>query len=190
MMLLWWLAILATSANGPSANADYDDPPPLRSARSQFIILDPPMLLPLVSLERAIEGSVPLAGYGGKVVLLNFWATWCAPCVAELPSLDRLQAEMSSKGIEVVAVSVDDADVDRVVPFLGALGIRHLTPFVDPLHRIAYFSTDGADIAPFALYALPISYVIDPTGRVRGYMPGSAAWDSDEARALLRYYQE
>ncbi len=125
-------------------------------------------------------GVTNLRRYRGKVVLLNVWATWCAPCVYELPALDRLQAATDKAGVAVLAVSVDLEGMSKVAPFAARLDLKNLTVLSDPAGRIA----DGLNIGE----GLPWSFVIDRQGRVRGYLMGAADWDSAAGRALLDYY--
>jgi thiol-disulfide isomerase/thioredoxin len=127
--------------------------------------------------------------FRGKVVLMNFWATWCPACRIELPALDRLQQVMGRDGLQVVSVSVDRGDQRRsVAQYVRERGIRNLPIYLDPESRIAHSEGSADRRAPFALYGMPISYVISRTGDVQGYMLGEADWSSDAARNLLVYY--
>ena len=122
---------------------------------------------------------VKLSASPGKTVLLNLWATWCAPCVKELPSLDPLQAELGGDRFRVVLVSVDRKGLEVAAPFLERVGVRTLRTAADPKSELARaFGTSG----------LPTSILIGPDGRVLGRMLGDAEWDSPEAKALIRHY--
>ena len=125
------------------------------------------------------ETARELGDFRGRVVLVNLWATWCPPCVHEMPSLDRLQGALGGEGLAVLAVSVDRKGLAIVKPFLRDLAVRHLEPYVDP---------NGTLAAAFGMTAVPTSYLIDARGRLVGAMEGSAPWDSPEAKALLRHY--
>jgi thiol-disulfide isomerase/thioredoxin len=109
----------------------------------------------------------------GRVVVLNFWATWCIPCVAELPALDRLAG--AAPDFAVLAVSADRTGADVVKPFLAAHGISHLTVLLDP-----HMQAGGA----FGVAGFPTTLVIDASGRLRGRLEGPADWAS--AAALVR----
>ena len=136
-------------------------------------------LAPDFTLENMQGEKVNLADLRGKVVIVNFWATWCAPCIREVPSLDRLQAELGPEGLQVVAVSVDRAGAEIVGPFLAELGVTRLDILLDPKFRSA---------RAFSISGLPATFVIDPEGRLVGGLEGPAEWDSPDALALLRYY--
>lgn len=161
--------------------------PPFRHNGGQFTLTEPPRSVRHVRF-RALRGAeIPLARSLGKVVLVNFWATWCPPCRRELLALDRLAAGRDRSKLDVKAVSIDRGGREAVEPFLRKLGVRHLEVLVDPGGALA--SPDREETgAAFALYALPISYLVDPTGSVVGYFPGEADWTSAEAAALLAYF--
>jgi thiol-disulfide isomerase/thioredoxin len=126
--------------------------------------------------------------FRGKIVLMNLWATWCPACRQELPALDALQQAMGRDGLQVIAVSVDRGDRRSVERYINDRRIRNLQVFVDPDARIAHYEGSADRNAPFALYGMPISYVISRSGEVQGYVMGEADWSSDAARKLLAYY--
>lgn len=175
---------------GQSAEASppFDGPPPFETSRQQFRIIHPVRHVPDIRLSRIDGTSTGFADFRGKVVLLNFWATWCPPCRAELPILDRLQKEMRGSDLKVVAVSVDRGDRRQVERFVQNLNIRHLSIYLDAEGRIAHSSADGNRDAPFALYGMPITYVIGRSGSIGGYLMGEADWSSEAAKNLLGYY--
>ncbi len=155
--------------------------PPLEGWMAQFTLNDPPRPAPETEFH-TIEGDrVTLAAFKGKTVLVNFWATWCMPCIREMPSLDRLQAAFDRKSFEILAVSVDRGGAEIVIPFLKKLKIKTLTPYLDRRMALA---------RAFAIPGMPTSYLIDAEGRVVGSLPGIAEWDSPEAKALVRFYVE
>jgi thiol-disulfide isomerase/thioredoxin len=110
---------------------------------------------------------------------LNFWATWCPPCIAEMPALDKLQAEMGGKDFAVVAVSTDREGIKKSAPFYRRAGIKNLTLYND---------TRGNLLDAFKVKSLPITVLLDREGRVIGRMEGAAQWDSAEAKALIAHY--
>ena len=179
--------LLVLAPDGVAAWSD-NDPPALRNGGHQFTLLRPLRPAPLTPLLMADGRVVDLGRFRGQVVLLNFWATWCPPCVSEMPSLDRLQADMKKDGLKVVAVSIDRDGLRAVAPFFERLGLADLDIFLDPELSAAYFETSAAKRAAFVLYGLPITYIIDHEGAVMGYIRGAADWDSKEARRFLHYY--
>ena len=149
--------------------------------RAQFILKAPPRPAPATAFRTADGDKVTLASFKGKVILVNFWATWCAPCIREMPSLDRLQAAIGSDAFLVIAVSEDRAGPEKALPFMKKIGIEHYT---------SYFDRDMALARALHLRGMPTSYLIDGTGDVVGSLTGIAEWDAPEAVALIRYYVE
>ena len=132
------------------------------------------------AFEREGGGKQTLADFRGRAVLLNLWATWCVPCRAEMPALDRLQAAKGDQGFEVVAVNVDTARLDRRAAFLDSIGVKALTRYADPSGDV--FETlrkDGKALG------LPVTLVIDKDGCEIGAVEGGVKWDSAEAEALV-----
>lgn len=162
-------------------------PPPFYSHGGQYTMLRPVMPAPSEPIVTAGGSAVDFTALRGKVVLLNFWATWCVPCVYEMPSLDRLQAADVNNRVHVLPIAVDTGGKAAVIAFYQRLGLSHLDVCVDPEQQIGYFRTDNPKDAPFPLYALPVTYAIDPRGIVRGYVPGAATWDSPSATVLIDY---
>ncbi len=155
-------------------------PPPLQGERRPFTEVVPPYAAPLTPMYTAKGGVINLRRYRGKVVVLNFWATWCASCLYELPMLSRVQTDLGGDGLDVVTLNVDEADAKRVARYFDRLGIDNLPRHQDPAARApAAFKTR---------HGLPWSFVIDRQGMVQGYIMGSVNWDSDAARKLLEYY--
>lgn len=111
--------------------------------------------------------SVSLQDFRGKIVVLNFWATWCPPCVREMPSLDRLQALLGGAHFAVVAVAAERAPMDRLRAFYDQQGLQHLALYQDP--EMALSRAVGVE-------GLPTTLVLDAEGRVLGRHTGYADW--------------
>jgi thiol-disulfide isomerase/thioredoxin len=156
---------MASSGSGAGGN---DDPPRLVGYSRQYTLLTPVRTARLTLFRTADGEAIDLSYFWGKVVLLNFWATWCAPCVREMPSLNRLAAEMACGGLAVVPVAIDRAGLSAVIPFYRDHGLDNLAMYLDPDQRTAYTRTRNPNNAEFALYGLPISHLVDRQGRVRG----------------------
>ena len=165
-----------------------EGPPPFESGRHQFTILRPARAVPPVEVARLDGKTTNLASFRGKVVLVNLWATWCPACRAELPILERLQDTMGRSALQVLAISLDRGGRAIVTPFLRDLKIRRLDIGLDPESRLVHKPDDDDPAIPFDAYGMPISYVIDPAGRIAGYVTGEADWMSEDARNLLAYY--
>ena len=136
---------------------------------------------PKISFAAGDGGTLGLEHFAGKVVLLNLWATWCVPCVREMPTLDRLQAELGGPQFEVLALSSDRAGATVVEPFYREHGLRHLRVYLDPA---------GEATRALAVRGLPTTVLIDPRGNEIGRLEGTAEWDSAEAKALVRHHFE
>jgi thiol-disulfide isomerase/thioredoxin len=172
------LALAAGVVPVPAAHAE--DPPAFLGAAGQFMLIRPLKKAPFAAVDDEKGKPVDLAArLKGKVVLLNFWATWCAPCVTELPTLDRLQGALGGDKFEVVAVSVDLKGIEKVGPFWKEKGYKHLQIRLDQR---------GTMMKAFRTRGLPTTFLVDHEGNVVGYLEGHADWASPEAKALVRYY--
>lgn len=170
----WRLAIIGLLiATGAWAQAL----PAFRGALGPITIHDNPRALPELTFRGAGDRPLTIADFRGRVVLLNFWATWCAPCVEEMPSLERLQAAVGGADFEVVAISIDRQGARLVEAFFARLGIARLAMYLDP---------SGASARVLNLPGLPTTLLIDREGREVGRLPGNASWDTPAAQALIR----
>ncbi len=115
--------------------------------------------------------------FRGRALVVNFWATWCPPCVAEMPSLDRAHAVLAGDGIEVLALSSDRGGRAQVEPFYQRTGLRHLAILLDPR---------GAAGRALSIRGLPTTLVLDRAGREVARLEGEAAWDHPEMMAAIR----
>jgi thiol-disulfide isomerase/thioredoxin len=157
--------------SGPGANALS------QGHMAAFVFRKEPEALPAFGFQDGTGRERTLADWRGKVVLLNLWATWCAPCRKEMPALDRLQAELGSDRFEVVAVSVDRTGLAGAKKFLEETGAGRLALYVDPSARLA---------ATLRAVGLPATLLIDAEGREIGRLLGPAEWDSEDAKRLIR----
>ena len=118
-----------------------------------------------------------LQDYKGKVILVNFWATWCAPCRAEMPSLDALQAELGGDDFQVVTIATGRNPMPAIKSFFSETGVTNLPILLDPRQSLA--RNMGA-------LGLPATMIIDREGREVARLVGDADWHSADALALLR----
>jgi thiol-disulfide isomerase/thioredoxin len=133
--------------------------------------------VPEVSFTPENGQPTSLKAWKGRVVLVNLWATWCAPCRKEMPSLAALQSELGSKDFEVVAISLDRKGLEGSGQFLKEVGATALKLYADP-------TTDT--LSKFQAVGLPASILIDRQGREIGRLLGPAEWNSPEAKALIK----
>ena len=137
---------------------------------------------PAIALSFDAPGGkkLTLADFKGRALLVNLWATWCVPCRAEMPALDRLQAKAGGPDFEVVAINVDTARLERAPAFLDGIGVKTLTRYADP-------SADAFETLRLAGKALglPTSLLIDKDGCEIGVVAGPADWDKPDAVAAV-----
>jgi thiol-disulfide isomerase/thioredoxin len=152
---------------------------PLRAGAypGRFVPSDPPMAMPGFVFEDSRGRSLTLADFRGHPVLLNLWATWCGPCVEEMPSLDQLQADMKNQNLIVIALDQERDSGTAAAAYFRRHDIRNLTVFNDPSERTSSL---------LHVSGLPTSFLIDAKGMMRGFVVGSAAWASPEMEALVR----
>ncbi|MCZ8548194.1 TlpA family protein disulfide reductase [Mesorhizobium qingshengii] len=146
-------------------------------APQNFAVHETPVPVPEFQFQDANRQPKTLADFRGKVVLLNIWATWCAPCRKEMPTLDRLQGKLGGSDFEVVALSVDRAGPDVVKKFFAEIGIEHLA-----------LSVDASAKAMFAIgtIGLPTTLLIDRDGKEIGRLIGPAEWDAPDMIDFIR----
>ena len=123
------------------------------------------------------EEKVKLSDYRGKVVLLNFWATWCPPCIREMPSMERLHQQVDAENFKVIAVNQME-DVDQVFAFTGQLEI-------DPTFAILFDSTSEVS-RDYAVRGLPTTYLIDKEGNIRYRAVGGREFDHAEVIKTIK----
>ena len=143
---------------------------------STFSLVRFPTPLPAPEFQAPTPSRAPLrlADFRGRYVLLNFWATWCAPCREEMPSMERLYRKLGPKRLTVVAVS-QDSEVDQVPAMVAKLGVTFPIA-LDPTMKIS---------DQFGVSALPSTFLIDPSGHVIAATMGGREWDSAGALAYF-----
>lgn len=171
------LAILAAGVLAVYLNwfADRAPPPSLGSIEN-FIAAREVKPAPLAAFIDEDGKTLTLEKFRGKIVVLNLWATWCTPCVAEMPMLDRLQQQLEDVGVVVIALSLDRGGPTAVREFYDEHGIEHLKIYVDPTMRAQ---------STFNVIGLPTTILIDREGRDRGRLVGPAEWDEARAADLV-----
>jgi len=173
--LIWLLLSLLAAP----VLANHSETEPSDGTVNSFIAVETPQpVMPLPMIRDNTE-SLSLADFEGKLVLLNLWATWCPPCIRELPALDRLQQRLGSDRFEVLAVALDDAGYPAVRSFYDRLDIKHLGLYMGRIEEFA---------RQFPVDVFPASFFIDARGRVISYMRSYADWDDPQADALIQRY--
>jgi len=167
---------LAIGANpGLSGAAFAGDVASLREGDMKKLALhETPAEVPAATFLDAKDAEVPLANWHGQWVVLNFWATWCAPCRKEMPSLLRLQQAMPD--IAVLPVATGRNAVEGIERFYEEAGVQALPILRDPKSDFA---------RPMAVMGLPVTVILNPEGQEVARLIGDAEWDSDSAKAVI-----
>jgi len=165
--------LLAAPALGAADEGEADMPD--RTKLGEFVPSSQPFTAPAISLADTNGHSVELSELRGKLVLVNLWATWCEPCLREMPSLERLQSRFGER-IAVLAVSEDRGGNKTVEPFIAKLGLKSVKIYIDPKSEVGH---------AFGVRGLPTSFLIDREGKVFGRVEGAAEWDSPKILGIL-----
>ncbi len=167
---------LAGLASAPAGAQDWSAVEALREGDMKKLVFSDPQPVPDIAVLGPDGSEISLAAYEGSWVVLNFWATWCAPCRVEMPTLAALQTEMAEAPVEVVTVATGRNSPQGIARFFDEIGVENLPQHRDP----------GQDLArAMAILGLPITVILDPEGREVARLRGDAHWDSESAIAIL-----
>ncbi|RJF79640.1 TlpA family protein disulfide reductase [Azospirillum cavernae] len=176
---LWWSADALPLAAPPAPEVVRLGAPIPVAGLEKYKGAETPKPIPPLAFVDGEGRRVDLSQFGGRVALLNLWATWCGPCVKEMPSLDRLQGQLGGDAFQVVALSLDRGGKAAVEPFYQKTGVNNLALYLDP---------GSASMQALGLRGLPTTLLIDAQGRELGRVEGAVEWDSPEVLAFLRGY--
>jgi thiol-disulfide isomerase/thioredoxin len=140
-----------------------------------------PVSLHDVSFKGADGQPLSIGNFSGKTLLLNVWATWCVPCREEMPALNALEKSMGNDKFEVVAVNIDTGDDEKPKAFRTDYGIDKLGYYRDSTMGV-FNALKKQGLA----FGLPVTLLIDSKGCLVSAMNGPAAWDSDDAKNLIK----
>lgn len=185
---IYWKA--SPSGNAPAteslAEACKSDPetlatlkPLARGEVAAMAVREEPTALPELAFLSAEGEALTLADFAGQAMLVNLWATWCAPCRAEMPALAELQAELGGDDFKVLAINIDTGDVAKPKAFLDEIGVSNLGLYRDA--SMGVFNTLKKEGLAFGL---PVTLMIGKDGCMLGAMNGPAEWASTDAKAL------
>jgi thiol-disulfide isomerase/thioredoxin len=168
----WVIAVAVTLLLAlPAAPAAAEE----KLSLGEFIPQTPPQPAPAVGFIDLAGKPASLDDFRGKPAIVNLWATWCQPCLKEMPSLERLQQRFAAK-LTVAAISEDRGGTQTVTPFIAKLKLGDLELYLDPQSDVAH---------AFKVPGLPTSIVIDAAGQVVGKVEGAAEWDSPEMVGII-----
>ena len=165
---------LAAPGLGIAAESEPDTPD--RTKLGEFVPASQPSPAPAISLVDSSGQTIELSDLRGKPLIINLWATWCEPCLREMPSLERLQSRFGER-IAVLAVSEDRGGNKTVEPFIAKLGLKSVKIYMDPKSEVGH---------AFAVRGLPTSLLIDRNGMVLGRVEGAVDWDSPKILGVLQ----
>lgn len=161
----------------PTSNATQNEAGKLNSGHMAAFVFKPaPEPIEEVSFKNGNDQPTTLSDFKGKAILLNLWATWCAPCREEMPALDRLQNQLGSNKFEVVALSVDRGGAEKSQQFLDKINVKNLNLYVDE---------KAGSSSALKVIGMPTTLLIDADGREVGRLVGPAEWDSTDAVRLI-----
>ncbi len=165
-------------AAAPAVWADLAAAAELREGdMKKLIFRDPPKPVSNAAFFLADDaGEATLEDYQGKYVLLNFWATWCAPCRKEMPQLSELQGEFGGDDFEVLTIATGRNSPTGIKKFFDEIGVDNLPRHQDPKQALA---------SQMGIFGLPITVLIDPEGNEVARLRGDADWASDTAKAII-----
>ena len=177
LALLVMYTALSMGAN--TAIADTQDLLGLRSGDMKKLVIHES---PVATSDAAFDleddgGKGSLADYRGKYVLLNFWATWCAPCRTEMPQINALQKEFGGDEFQVLTIATGRNSPEGIKRFFAEAGIDSLPRHQDPKQALA---------SQMGIFGLPITVILDPEGREIARLRGDAKWDSDSAKSIIK----
>ena len=142
-----------------------------KSALSHLIVHDEPISLSLPPMLNEKGEEEALSEHFGSVLVVNFWATWCAPCRREMPSLHRLQEKFSPNDVKIIAIAVGRHKQEKIQSFLASIGAEGMMIRLDPKLQVS---------AALRVRGLPATLLLDRRGREMARLIGEAEWDTDE----------
>jgi len=169
--------VLILAISGPHSTLEAQNTGLAPKDLHNFKATIPPKPVPKVAFLDGTGQNRSLKDYQGRGVVLNFWATWCGPCVREMPQLDRLNALIRGHGIDVLTLSEDRDGASLVQKFFQINELKTLPPLRDPQGRV---------MRRLSVRGLPTTILIDSHGREVGRVVGPVEWDKPDVVAFIR----
>ena len=162
-----------------SATAYHEANEPTDGTVRSFKPVSSPTEVPSIQFLDGNGQSTDFKAYRGKVVLLNLWATWCGPCIRELPALDRLQAKFADSDFVVLPISIDKEGIAITQPWYQRFKLQNLGLYNDPTKALGVF---------FPLDVVPANFIIDRHGKENSFLRSFVDWDEPLASEMIRHY--
>jgi len=179
LKLFWFTYTVLTAFWGIGYPAFAENYPPTEDEMMGFVLLKERTPAPDTPFMDENGNVRHISDFAGKVILINFWASWCAPCMHEMPAFDRLQAHMGSDDFQVVAINQDLKGLKKAKAALrDKLDLHNLEIYLDTKLKLG---------RAFNIRGLPTTFAIDRQGQIVGAYTGPAEWDSPSSKALLQY---
>ncbi|PCH51315.1 MAG: sodium:dicarboxylate symporter [Hyphomicrobiales bacterium] len=153
----------------------------IKGDMAAFIPIEQPISLSTIPFVTAEGKEQTLADYSGKTLLVNLWATWCAPCRAEMPALEHLESQLGGGSFLVLPISVDHGSSEKPKAFYKEIGLTKL-PFLHDISKTAFKTFQKNSLA----LGLPATVLVDPKGCVLGKLNGPAEWGGKDALTLVK----
>ena len=166
---------LSGSDDAPTSSSQ----PPISGSVQNFTPLPEPVPMPQIAFETESGDAKTMADLQGGLVVVNFWATFCGPCLRELPSLEALASEFADDGVTVALLSHDHEGWEQINTFLARLNIETPQSYLDVAKKL------GNELG---VSSLPVTAIVNAEGDIVGAVTGPAEWDTPEAFALIRHY--
>lgn len=176
LIIIQYSVVMNEPSEKVSVNQVFD---PVLQGRFKDIVIpfDSPKTMPAIKFNTIFDQSMTLDEYKGQWVILNLWASWCAPCLVEMPSLQAAQDHYGGQGVQVVAVSVDrNMTSDKLKEFIQRQHFGPIAAHYDPANKI---------MQSLEIRGLPTSYVLSPNGMAVAKVEGDADWNGEEARLFI-----
>ncbi|MEM7545424.1 MAG: TlpA disulfide reductase family protein [Pseudomonadota bacterium] len=122
------------------------------------------------------DNEMKIADFDGKVMVVNFWATWCPPCRKEMPYIDQLKADIAGDDVGVIAISLDRASTSKIEDFFASINVESLDIYREPSLRM------GSEAA---VLGMPVTLILDRQGREVARLQGEAVWNAPEAKKMI-----
>lgn len=177
MRLILAVLYTAIALTANAAHAGVAEAEALREGTMKKLIFSDPAPVSDVPFTDPAGTEFRLGDFAGRYLLVNFWATWCSPCLKEMPMLSELQAELGGENFQVVTIATGRNPLPAIDRFFAEIGVDNLPRYRDPRSALA---------RDMGVLGLPITLILDPEGREIARMRGDADWNSESARAIIR----
>ena len=182
--MLLTAAVMSTSLLIANSGVAYPGMQPTQTPVSQtgldkITILPQPFPIAQVNFSQLNNDQIDFEAFKGKVVVVNMWATWCPPCVRELPALDRLANKIDQSQYTLLPISIDADGKEIVQPFLESIGLAEFESYFDPQQNLREV---------FPLETIPATFILNPQGELVAYVRSYVDWDDENAIAFLKQF--